>query len=157
MGMNPGDFPRKATGDRESRLLTSLRVGGRATTARVQALRVLDATDDHLTATEVHRRLARQMPQVNLSTVYRTLERLESLGLVHRLDHHGEALFGSVQHDHHHALCTRCGRVMELRIDPDAVAALLATVEETMLLRPDHSSGLTVRGVCDACRAPTQG
>ncbi|PZS28944.1 MAG: transcriptional repressor [Pseudonocardiales bacterium] len=115
------------------------------------ALNVLDQAGAHLSVTEIHCRMAVTAPGVNLSTVYRTLDRLETLRLVHRLDVHGEARYGSAEHDHHHAVCTRCGRILEL--DGPVVAGLLSGLESLTTLRPDPAAGLTVRGVCADCRA----
>lgn len=94
--------------------------------------------------------MVERVPHVNLSTVYRTRERLERLGLIHRLEVQGEARFGSAEHSHHHAVCTRCGQVQEL--DGTAVANLLSGLEAVTTLRPDPAAGLTVHGTCADCR-----
>lgn len=144
----------RPTTERESWVKSRLRENGRVTVARLATLRTLDGTDEHLSASEVHQLMLTQIPDVNLSTVYRTLARLELLGLIHRLDANGEARFGSAQYPHHHAMCTRCGRVWEL--DAHVAAEMLARVEPVLALRVDHSSGLTVRGICsNGCKSET--
>lgn len=62
---------------------------------------------------------------------------------------HGEARFGSAEHAHHHAVCTRCGQILEL--DAALVSRLLSGLEAATAFRPDSLSGLTLRGVCETC------
>lgn len=128
-----------ATHGGKARLVT-LRQSGRVTSARLIALQVINDADEHLAVSEVHRRMLEWVPNVNISTVYRTLQRLDDLGLVHRLVPTGEARFGSAEHPHHHAECTRCGRILEIH---EAIStALLSGLEDAVALRPDRSSGL---------------
>ncbi len=73
----------------------------------------LAGTKRYLTAKELHERLARAKPRIGLATVYRTLETLRELGLVATAAQaRGETayLYCGGGH-HHHAVCTRCGRV----------------------------------------------
>jgi Fe2+ or Zn2+ uptake regulation protein len=98
---------------------------------------VLEAADGHLSAAELHRRVVTTRPFTNLSTVYRTVERLTELGLVHTVNGPGEASFGLAVHDHHHAVCEGCGRV--LQIDARALTALGAWAQSAV--------GLDVRSV----------
>ena len=70
---------------------------------------------------------------VNLSTVYRTLEVLEELGLVRHAHLSDRApTYHSVGsgHEHFHLVCRNCRRVIS--VEPDVVAPL------TALLRDEH-------------------
>lgn len=67
----------------------------------------------YVTARELHKRLAATSPRIGLATVYRTLEILNAVGGAAAAGHpRGERayLFCPIAH-HHHAVCTRCGRV----------------------------------------------
>jgi Fur family ferric uptake transcriptional regulator len=85
----------------------------RLTSQRRLIMRHLAGTKKYVTAKELHARLSRAKPRIGLATVYRTLETLRELGLVAvAAQTRGEAAYlycGSGHH--HHAVCTRCGRV----------------------------------------------
>ena len=70
----------------------------------------------HVTAEEIHAYIKGRFPQINLSTVHRTLELLEELGLVthaHFADH--IARYHPVDlGQHHHLLCRNCGGIWEM-------------------------------------------
>lgn len=131
-----------------------LRGVARATPARLLVLQTLAAADEHLTIAQIHERVCRTQGRVNLSTVYRTVERLEELGLVHQLFAQGVARYGPLDHPHHHAVCRSCERVIEL--EPHDVADALSLLESRTSVHPDRNSSLTVQVTCNACRDPTQ-
>ena len=72
--------------------------------------------DQHLSADDVVERVTARLPQVNPSTVYRTLDMLCRERLVRRTDvGAGHAVFEPAQdHLHHHVVCERCGAVAHL-------------------------------------------
>jgi Fur family transcriptional regulator, ferric uptake regulator len=98
--------------------------GGRITTPRVEIVKILLASDEHLSADDIAERVQAAHPSVATSTVYRTLETLEQLGVI---DHvhvaHGRAHYHLAERDpHQHLACTVCGAIIE------APAALLDDV-----------------------------
>jgi Fur family transcriptional regulator, ferric uptake regulator len=122
----------------------------RLTTQRRSIMRQLAATKKYVTAQELHARLSRVAPGIGLATVYRTLEMLRAMGFVaSRSRASGETAYLYCGGDHHHhAVCTRCGRV-------DDVPCRSMPKFERML-----SSGLRFRltehelefyGVCARC------
>jgi Fur family transcriptional regulator, ferric uptake regulator len=92
------------------------RDGGRITEARravVEAL--LGAGDHHITAEDLAARVQTRHPDVHRATVYRTLERLESTGVVsHTHLGHGPSTYHLTDRPHHHAVCRSCSAVVEL-------------------------------------------
>jgi Fe2+ or Zn2+ uptake regulation protein len=92
--------------------------GGRRTAARRAIVEVLLTGDHHTTAETIAGELARAGVAVNVSTVYRTLEALEELGIV---DHvhldHGPTVWHVGSTPHHHLVCVDCGRVIEVPLD----------------------------------------
>lgn len=110
---------------------------------------ILDAGADHLSAEEVAERVHASSPQVHLSTVYRALETLEEIGVLRRARLADGPVSYHLHHDvHHHALCTRCGTVVDLP------ASVLVPVVRT--LRRDHGfvaepEHLTISGLCSRC------
>jgi Fe2+ or Zn2+ uptake regulation protein len=91
--------------------------GGRATPARRAIVEVLvgGRRHQHLTAEEVARRVQAVLPDVALSTVYRSMEALEDLGFVEHLHlGHGPAVYHLADEHHLHLVCETCGAVTEL-------------------------------------------
>src|SRR5689334_2561362 len=108
--------------DAEARQL--LRDAGiKVTTARLLVLGVLAEADAHLGVHDIDARVNAIAPPIDVSTVYRTVSRLEELGLVHSISTPTEALYGLARRPHHHAVCTHCGKVTELS-GPAVVEAL---------------------------------
>ena len=104
--------------------------GYRLTPQRVMIVSAIENSDGHISAEEIYAQVAAKYPQVNISTVYRTLELLKKLGLVTETNF-GE---GRVRYHpagkghHHHLVCTECGTVFDL--DESQLSSL-----EGMLLR----------------------
>lgn len=105
-----------------------------------------------LTAAQIHAKLKRQRARMALSTVYRTLEHLREKGEVNeRVDESGETSYMVCEpsRHHHHAICTKCGKVED--VDCTAIGVF------TQLLRKingftldDHA--MEFFGRCKACR-----
>ena len=112
-------------------LLASLRSSGlRITTARRAVCEVLaEAHDDHLTATDLHQRVEALIgSSVDPSTIYRTIDVLESTGhLRHVHFGHGPGVVHLIdQGEHHHVVCEKCGRTVDLKVgELDDLAAML--------------------------------
>ncbi len=127
-------------------------LGERVTTARRLVLgALLDAGHDHTSAEQLAGVIQRDHPDVNLSTVYRTLDLLESVGLVIRagLGTGAATTYHLVDRPHHHAVCDGCGAVIDLPAGAfDAVVRRLER-EHGFAARPSH---LTLTGRCADCR-----
>jgi Fur family ferric uptake transcriptional regulator len=84
------------------------------------------------------------------STVYRTLELLERLGLVwHTHLGQGAPVYHAAEHPHLHVVCQSCGAIASARADLlDAVAERLAT-ELGFTVDVGH---VALSGTCAACR-----
>ncbi|MGH9245540.1 MAG: Fur family transcriptional regulator [Acidimicrobiales bacterium] len=137
--------------DLDSLLERVRNLGGRVTTARRAVLAALLEPDAyHLSAEDVAARVQARHPDVHLSTVYRTLEALEAMGLLSHVHlGHGPSTYHLADRPHHHAVCQSCGQVVELSADA------LAGIDRR--LRRDHGFALDVQhfalvGRCAACR-----
>ena len=90
------------------------RTGHRAGGAREQVLALLERQPCCLSAQEIHDRLrAGDGRTPGLASVYRALDALAQLQLVHRIDVGGTACFEPADPSgdhHHHAICDRCGK-----------------------------------------------
>ena len=110
---------------------------------------ILDAVDTlgHATPDEVLAEVRKKSSALNVSTVYRTLEVLEELGLVRHTHLSDRApTYHSVRgHEHFHLKCRECQRVVT--VDPDVVAPLLDRLEAEFAFVADVGH-LTIFGRC---------
>lgn len=90
------------------------------TTARRAVLHALiEGHPRHASAEELAEAVRDEHPDVHLSTVYRTLDAFEQLGVVTHVHlGHGRAIYHLTDELHHHAACEGCGKVLQL---PDAI------------------------------------
>jgi len=126
------------------------RAGGRMTASRRAVVEALLAGGHHVTADEIVARVSRDHPEVHRSTVYRTLERLETIGVITHVHlGHGPSTFHLADPPHHHAVCASCGAVVEVPWDAlDDLAAELHA-KHGFELSPQH---FALSGLCTACR-----
>jgi Fur family transcriptional regulator, ferric uptake regulator len=102
-------------------LVASLRASGlRITVARRAVCQVLaEAHDEHLTATDLHAKVeALTASKVDPSTIYRTIDVLAAAGhLRHVHFGHGPGVVHLIdQGEHHHVVCEKCGRTVDLAL-----------------------------------------
>ena len=116
---------------------------------------ILGAVDElgHATPDEVLAKVQETASTVNASTVYRTLEVLEELGLVRHAHLSDRApTYHSVRgHEHFHLVCRRCRSVTS--VDAAEAAPFVAVLEAKGFV-PDLGH-LTVFGHCAACEGET--
>ena len=124
--------------------------GVRITSARRAVIAALVGTDGHVTAEDIAVAVQADTPEIHLSTVYRTLESLEALGVV---DHvhlgHGSAVYHLSSNRHQHLVCEHCKKVIHL--PHGLVDDLARDIDERyhFTLRPHH---FALIGLCEACR-----
>ena len=94
--------------------------GGRITTGRRLVVSALvEAGAEHLTAGDLAERIGADHPDVNPSTVYRTLDALTELGVIEHVHlGHGAAVYHLAESAHHHLLCETCGTVVDVPLAP---------------------------------------
>jgi Fur family transcriptional regulator, ferric uptake regulator len=100
---------------RDTSLHSTLRAKGyRLTPQRQLVLQAVTALR-HGTPDEICAEVQRSSPGVNISTVYRTLELLEELGLVTHthLGHGAPTYHAATDEDHLHLVCRDCGVIIE--------------------------------------------
>src|SRR5262245_54138023 len=107
----------------------ALRASGYRVTPQRQL--VLEAVSrlEHATPEEIFADVRQTARGVNVSTVYRTLELLEHLGLVtHTHLAHGAPHYHlATQAEHVHLVCQHCGQITE--VDKSTVRPLVAALE----------------------------
>ncbi|MDP9393254.1 MAG: transcriptional repressor [Actinomycetota bacterium] len=125
--------------------------GYRLTPQRQLVLEAVEALR-HATPDDICAEVRRTAPSVNISTVYRTLELLEELGLVTHahLGHGPPTYHAATDEDHLHLVCRECGSVTEVPVDTaDPLVGRLAD-EHGFDTDVQH---FAVYGRCRGCRA----
>lgn len=123
--------------------------GYRLTPQRELVLRAVERLG-HATPDEVLSAVREESQAVNISTVYRTLELLEELGLVRHahLTDRAPTYHPSSTPEHVHLVCRGCHRLIE--VHTEVVAPLTSTLVERYGFRTDVGH-LTIFGVCPDC------
>jgi len=128
--------------------------GRRMTPQRKKVLALFEEIGSgiHLSAEEVHRKLATSNSKVSLATIYRTLRLLVQLGFLNELElREGGHRFELLSHekpDHHHLICVRCGRTEEFESSQVLKAGEIAANNFNFKL---IESTLNVRALCPKC------
>ena len=97
--------------------------GLRVTPQRQMIFGLLQGNDAHPTVESLYERARAEMPTMSLKTVYQTVHDLEALGEVDVLDLGTGSLRvdPNVEDEHHHLVCTSCGRVRDLPVEFDGL------------------------------------
>ncbi len=141
----------------EEEVVTTLRKAGqKATPQRIAVLSALRHSGRHMTASELLAEAKRQIPVLEISTVYRTLAAAKELRLV------GEARMGTGeveyewlgQNRHHHLICRQCGQVE--RIEDTYLASLAIALFENYGFRADLDH-FAIFGICRNCQKGGRG
>jgi Fur family ferric uptake transcriptional regulator len=153
----PGSLPMPPpfVGDPWAGIPDRLRAKGlRWTPQRRILVEVLSQTDGHVTGAELVERCRALDATTIPSTVYRTLDVLEELGVLsHSHGADGREEFHVLPVDEHgHLYCRRCGGTWELAMEDPAVRAATTAFDERRGFAIDVSH-LTLIGRCATCRA----
>jgi Fur family ferric uptake transcriptional regulator len=122
--------------------------------ARAAVIDVVAGQRCCLSAHDIHDEVRRRRPGVGIASVYRALQTLTELGLVHRLDlRSGGARYEPAQPSgdhHHHLVCGDCGKVEPFE-DPALEAAIVSVAGGRGYEVAAHD--VVLRGACGDCRA----
>jgi len=124
--------------------------GLRSTAQRRTVIDALAAAEGHVTGAELVERCRRVDPATTPSTVYRTLDVLEELGLVRHL--HGadgrEEYHVLPTHEHGHLYCAGCGKTTEIGGQRATAIASAVRRADGFEVEIDH---VTLVGRCREC------
>lgn len=115
---------------------------------------IMKSEDRHLTAEEIYELVKQDCPEIGLATVYRTVQLFEEMDIIIKLDlddgcSRYELVNENEGHRHHHLICNKCGKVIE--VEGDLLEELEAEIENTYKFKIlDHS--LKFYGVCNECK-----
>ncbi|MGL4730480.1 MAG: Fur family transcriptional regulator [Clostridium sp.] len=114
---------------------------------------IINSEGSHLTAEELYDLVKSECPDIGLATVYRTVQLLEDMGVVCKLDlddgrSRYELCQGEDNHQHHHLICSACGRVIE--VQGDLLDEIEEVIEDKYKFKIENHS-LKFYGICEAC------
>lgn len=129
--------------------------GYRLTPQRELILRAVE-TLGHATPDEVLAEVRRESTAVNVSTVYRTLEMFEQLGLIRHahLSDRAPTYHSVTGHTHFHLVCRNCQRVTS--VDTHVAQPFADSLRADLGFESDLGH-LTLHGTCQACRGLANG
>lgn len=117
-------------------------VGARITAQRRAVLEILHNNRTHPTAEAVIDQVQERLGCVSPATVYNTMDTLEALGLIRRIEGlENKAHFDPDTSDHQHAMCRKCSKVWDIE-SPESIQGL-----------PDKFSveDVIIQGLCADC------
>lgn len=132
--------------------------GLRVTRQRLAVLEAIESCpEEHLTAEEIFEMVKVDCPDIGLATVYRTIQLLNELQLIDRINFDdgfvryemGSAFSHEQKHRHHHLICMKCGKVFSFQDD------LLEELEEKITETTGFSivnHEVKLYGCCAMCR-----
>jgi Fe2+ or Zn2+ uptake regulation protein len=127
------------------------RAGHRMTGPRLAVAYLVGAREGHFTAADLVSDARRHHPAIGRATVYRALDLFTTLQLVERVDLPGgdHAYVACDPVHHHHAICTRCGRSLD--VDDFGLTGVLAEIGRRSGFRVT-AHRLEIFGLCAACQ-----
>jgi len=124
--------------------------GLRMTPQRRAIVAEIMRTRGHISPTALARKVQREMPGVNASTVYRTLALLEEIGILSHAHLEGGAEYHRAEEAGHvHLTCSNCGAEDDLSLEE--AEALSHLIERHREFLPDLTH-FAISGLCAECR-----
>jgi len=124
--------------------------GYRLTPQRQMILEAVQQADDHVTPDDVYETVHQQNPVISRATIYRTLDFLCEMRLIHAM-HWGGQMYYEIAGDepHHHLICRACGGMEAC--EHDLLQTLFAVVmkKHRFTVDMDH---IALFGLCQHCR-----
>ena len=120
----------------------------RVTPQRVLLHRALTELDRHVTADELLEAVVDRLPNVSLPTIYATLDLLEELGMVRRVQRAGTTLYDPRTDGHHHLICVSCGSIED--VDSELDVGRLARAAARHGFQAERVEAV-VHGRCASC------
>ena len=127
--------------------------GYRVTAPRRAVVEVIANSEFLLDPADIYTQARQRYSRLGLVTVYRTLEKLEQLGMVQRVHHPDgcQTFIPAVQGHQHLLICQRCNRVQYFSGDGENMDRLMASVSaESAYVIRDH--WLQLFGLCPDCQ-----
>ena len=135
--------------------------GFRVTNPRELVIGIMKETDKHLSAEDIYVRALQMNPSIGLTTVYRTLELFNHIGVVQRFDFgDGKARYELTanplkKEHHHHMVCLKCKSIIDYSDFVKEELDLMKKTEKALSKKYDFKIMYHIihfYGLCKACR-----
>lgn len=122
----------------------------KVTKARIEILNILRNAENGLSAEKIYHLLYDMKIEINLSTVYRTLELFEEKEIIEKISlNEGVAVYKLHKHTHNHLLkCEVCQKEIEIPCPMSQIEEML--LNKTGFTLTEHK--LVLKGVCRDCK-----
>ena len=132
-------------------IIKSKELGIKVTPQRIAIYKELAGTDQHPSTETIYNKIRKYYPNISLTTVYRTLETFEKLGLISVVN----VLYNAARYDanldpHHHIVCTQCKKVEDIY---DESLTDLDVSDRTLGDYKIEGYSVLLSGVCGECRS----
>ena len=108
----------------------------------------------HLSSEEIYDLVRENCPEIGLATVYRTMQLLDEIGVISKLNLDDGCIRYEINlnksdcHNHHHLICKKCGKIIEVEDDlMDDVENKIQSAYKFKIL--DHD--VKFYGICEDC------
>jgi Fe2+ or Zn2+ uptake regulation protein len=119
------------------------------TKQREAVLRVIREAHEHLTASEVFSEAKVFLPTISFATVYNSLRYLKEAGHIAEIQFgNGASRFDKMTQRHDHAICTECGKLVDIEME---IPADIVTRAANFSRFQPESLEFTLRGKCPEC------
>lgn len=120
------------------------------TKQRQMVLELIQNSDGHMTADEIHHKLKQDGSTIGIATIYRNLNVLYEDHLINRVRHPEYGyIYDKNTYKHYHLHCIQCNRIedIEFRL-PDSITRDVEKMMDCKVL--EHE--LTFEGICSRCK-----
>lgn len=123
--------------------------GIRVTVGRISILNIIESSNKGLSAENIYYECKNQNENVNLSTVYRTLELLEENDIIKKINIDGPAIYVPKKESHKHTLkCDLCSKCVEIPCPMEEIEEVIKAKVGFSLT--EHK--LELSGICGECK-----
>lgn len=122
--------------------------GLRLTKQRIEVLKAVQNSNSHPDVEAIYGEVRKTISDISVDTVYRTLQLLEDLELIFRVDNQiPRARFDGDLRKHSHFICMKCGEVFDIFTDEEinipSISSKFGEVKHT---------NLQIKGICNRCK-----
>ena len=144
------DFGKNVAGEKVNSFINRCKkLGIKVTPQRIAIYKELVDTTEHPSTEGIFRKIRSYYPNISLTTIYRTLETFEKLGLISVVN----ILYNAARYDanlepHHHLVCVVCKKVEDFYDDS---LANLNIPKEALLDYRLLGYTVQINGICTEC------
>ena len=143
------ELPKSIVEEKISKFIEkSKKLGLKITPQRIAIYKELAKTDEHPSTETIHKNIKKHYPNISLTTVYRTLETFENIGIISVVN----LLYNAARYDanmkpHHHIVCIKCKRIEDVYDESINYSKLTANINNYEI----RGYSVLFNGLCKEC------